>query len=88
MMIIKFSILGVGLLGFAVGFIVQFQLYKHVSKEKVHSIKDPRQLWKNSIPPKKILSEKGKSLHRLMSLGIVLFTGSIVVLIILSRLDS
>ena len=34
MMIIKFSILGVGLLGFAVGFIVQFQLYKHVSKEK------------------------------------------------------
>ena len=41
----EFIVLAIGLCGFAIAFIFQFQIYKYVSKEKVRAIEDPKELW-------------------------------------------
>jgi hypothetical protein len=80
----EFIVLVIGLCGFAIAFIFQFQIYKHVSKEKVRAIEDPKELWKNTIPPKSVLSEKGLKLYKLVMAGIYTFVGSIVCLMLLN----
>jgi cytochrome b subunit of formate dehydrogenase len=43
---------------------IQFRLKHHVSKEKVHALEDVSQLWKNVVPPKRVLNDKGLRLYR------------------------
>ncbi len=76
-------ILGIGLVGFGVGFVAQFMLKKHVSLEKIRAITDPTEIYKNCVPPKKVLTEKGMKIHKLFVVGAIVFVGSIVVLIAL-----
>ena len=48
----------------AVGGFLQFRMHKHVSREKVHAIDDVTTLWRNSVPPKEVLNEKGLKLNK------------------------
>ncbi len=80
-------ILGIGLLGFAIGFITQFRLKHHVSLERVREIENPAELYESCIPPKKVLTDKGRKLYRLFMLGLVTFGASIFLLIILSSIE-
>ena len=63
------------LIGFGVGFVIQFRLHKYVSKEKVIQVEDVTKLWKNSIPPKEILNEEGLRLYRYFQAGLFVFMG-------------
>ena len=75
-----------GLIGFAIAFIVQFRLKHHVDREKVLAIEDMSELYPNSIPPKKVLNEKGRRLHWLLVFGGALFAGSIITTIIMDSM--
>jgi hypothetical protein len=63
------------LCGFAVGFVIQFRLYKFVSKERVHAVEDVTALWKNSVPPKEVLNDEGLKLYKYFQAGIIIFVG-------------
>ena len=75
---INILILAIGLCGFLIAFILQFRINRFVSKELVHAVEDVSTLWKNSIPPKKVLSERGKKLHKIMTIGGGIFIASII----------
>ena len=76
-------VLGIGLIGFVAGFIVQFRLRHHVSLKKVRAETDPSQIFKNGIPPKKYLTEHGVKLHRIFVIGLGTFIGSIALSILI-----
>jgi len=80
---IEIIVLGVGVIGFGVGFVAQFMLKKHVSLEKVRAITDPSEIYPNCIPPKRVLTDKGMQIYKLFIGGIIVFIGSIVISIIL-----
>lgn len=84
MTVIQKIILGIGLIGFAAGFITQFMLRYHVSIERVREITDPSELYKNCIPPKKVLTDKGRKIHRIFAAGLVTFMASIFILLFLN----
>ena len=67
-----------GLIGFAVAFFVQFQLKHHVDRDKVSKIQDMSELYPNSIPPKKVLTERGAKLYRWLQIGFGVFAASIL----------
>ena len=67
-----------GMIGFAIGFFVQFRLKHHIDRDKVLQIQDMAELYPNSIPPKKIFNEDGLRLYRWFYVGIGLFMGSIL----------
>ena len=71
-----------GLIGFGIAFFVQFRLKNHIDRDKVSKIQDMAELYPNSIPPKKILTERGMELHRWFSIGIGIFFASILFSII------
>ena len=75
-------LLGFMLVGFAVGFVIQFRLRNYVSKEKVHAIEDVSTLWKNSVPPKEVLSEEGLRLYKYFRAGIYVFIGGCFIQVI------
>ncbi len=58
---------------FAVAFVVQFRLKKYVDREKVMALQDMAELYPNSIPPRKILNEKGRRLYLLFYGGVAGF---------------
>ena len=62
-------ILPIMLLGFAVAFYIQYRLHKHVSREKLLQVQDVTLLWKNSVPPKEILTDEGLRLYRYFQIG-------------------
>jgi hypothetical protein len=45
-------------------FFVQFRLKNNVSREKVVAVEDVSTHWRNSIPPKEVLNEKGLYLYK------------------------
>ena len=61
--------LGFGLIGFVIAFLVQFRLKYHIDRDKVLQIEDISELYPNSIPPKKILTERGQQLYFWLKLG-------------------
>jgi hypothetical protein len=72
-----------GLVGFAIAFIVQFQLKNHIDHDKVLAIQNMADLYPNSIPPRKILTERGKRLYLWLYAGGGLFAGSIILCMII-----
>jgi hypothetical protein len=58
-----------GVLFFIPSLVLKHSLYKYVSREKVVAENDITQLWKHSIPPNRILSEKGKAINRYTNIG-------------------
>ena len=72
-----------GLIGFAIGFFIQFQLKHHVDREKVRSIQDASELYPNSIPPKKVLTERGVRLYRWVQVGFGIFAAGILLTMVL-----
>jgi hypothetical protein len=72
-----------GLIGFGIAFVVQFRLKHHIDRDKVINIEDMKELYPNSIPPKKILTERGKELYRWLYIGFGVFVASILLTIIL-----
>lgn len=70
-------------IGFAVGFVVQFRLKHHVDREKVIQLEDMSELFPNSIPPKKILNKRGQQLYRWFYAGIGCFAFGIVLTVVL-----
>jgi hypothetical protein len=75
--------LGIGLIGFFIAFFVQFRLKYHIDREKVLQIEDMSELYPNSIPPKKILTQRGQQLYFWLKIGGGIFVGSIILCIIL-----
>ena len=66
--------LGIGLLVLAIALfipslILKHTLYKYVSREKVLGEHDLCQLWKYSIPPRRILNEQGKRIYHYSNIG-------------------
>jgi hypothetical protein len=53
-----------GLVGFAIAFVVQFRLKNHIDRDKVLAIQDMAELYPNSVPPQKILTERGQELYQ------------------------
>lgn len=49
-------------IGFATMFIVVKLLSKEVSRERLNEIEDLSTLWKNSFPPKSVLTDKGRKI--------------------------
>jgi hypothetical protein len=66
-----------GLIGFGIAFFVQFRLKNHIDRDKVIKIQDMAELYPNSIPPKKILTERGMELYRWLYIGIGVFIASV-----------
>jgi hypothetical protein len=72
-----------GLIGFAVAFVVQFRLKNHIDRDKVLTIQDMAELYPNSVPPQKILTERGQELYRWFKIGTFVFFAGIVSTMIL-----
>ena len=72
-----------GLIGFFISFSVQFQLKKHVDREKVLRIENMAELYPNSIPPRKILTERGQRLYLWFYAGGAVFAISVITCMIL-----
>ena len=72
-----------GLIGFLIAFVVQFQLKKHVDREKVLQIENMAELYPNGILPRKILTEHGQRLYLWFYFGGGLFASSIILCAIL-----
>jgi len=75
--------IGFGLVGFLIAFVVQFRLKHHIDREKVMQIEDMAELYPNSIPPRKILTERGQRLYLWLYFGGGLFVASIILSMIL-----
>ena len=74
-----------GMVGFFIGFIVQFQLRNHVDRDKVHRIEDMAELYPlypYGLPPRKILTARGRRLYVWFYAGMGLFAASIVICVI------
>jgi len=83
--LIQVAVLAVGLIGFGIAFIVQFRLRYHVSAERVRALLDtPSELYPNGIPPKQVLDERGRQLHRVMVFGGALFVVALGTLVLLA----
>ena len=79
-------VLAIGVVGFGVAFVVQFRLRHHVSPDRVRELLDtPSKLYPNSVPPRLVLDERGRRLHRLMVTGGVLFAGAGATLVLLTQ---
>jgi len=75
-----------GLIGFAIAFVVQFRLKNHIDRDKVLAIQDMAELYPNSVPPQKILTERGQELYRWFKIGIgVFFAGILLTMILYAR---
>jgi hypothetical protein len=72
-----------GLVGFAIAFVVQFRLKNHIDRDKVIAIQDMAELYTNSVPPQKILTDRGQELYRWFKIGVAVFFASIVLTMIL-----
>jgi hypothetical protein len=78
--------LAVGLAGFAAGFVIQFRLRRHVSADRVKALLDrPSELYPNSIPPEAVLDDTGRRLYKVMKIGMAMFVGSVIAMIILAQ---
>jgi hypothetical protein len=75
-----------GLVGFAIAFVVQFRLKNHIDRDKVLTIQDMAELYPNSVPPQKILTERGQELYRWFKIRIgVFFCGIVLTMILYSK---
>ena len=72
-----------GLIGFVIAFIAQFRLKNHIDRDKVLAIQDMAELYPNSVPPQKILTERGQELYRWFKIGIGAFIASVFLCIFL-----
>jgi len=52
-------------------FIVLKLLSKEVSRERLNQVEDLSILWKSSFPPRKVLTDKGRKIHKLYIVLIV-----------------
>jgi hypothetical protein len=75
--------IGFGLIGFFVAFFIQFRLKHHIDRDKVLQIENMSELYPNSIPPRKILTERGQRLYLWLYFGGGLFVASIILSMIL-----
>ena len=86
MLIVKGVILFASLIGFAYGFYCQTKARGHISREKLATLKDISVVARGPMPPKEILSDEGLKYYRGFQIGAAIFIGSIVLLLILSKL--
>jgi len=75
-----------GLIGFFIAFVVQFRIKHHVDREKVLALKDMSELYSSGMPPRKILTERGRRLHTWLIIGGAAFGASGVLCILLYAL--
>jgi len=75
--------IGFGLIGFFVAFFIQLRLKHHIDRDKVLQIENMSELYPNSIPPRKILTERGQRLYLWLYFGGGLFVASIILSMIL-----
>jgi hypothetical protein len=68
----------VGLAGFFTGFVIQFRLKHHIDREKVLAIQDMAELYPSGIPPRKILTERGRRLYVWFYVGLAIFGAGII----------
>ena len=82
---IEIIALSIGLAGFAVAFVLQFRLRRHVSSDRVQALLSrPSELYPPGIiPPRAVLDEKGQQLLTMMYVGGGIFIASILVMIFL-----
>jgi hypothetical protein len=62
-----------GLVGFFIGFFIQFRLKHHVDREKVLQIEDMSELYAHGLPPRKLLTPRGQRLYLWLYFGFGLF---------------
>jgi hypothetical protein len=67
-----------GLVAFAIGFVLQFRVRHHIDREKVLVLEDMGELYSGGMPPKKILTEHGRRLYLLMQIAGWVFMGSVL----------
>jgi len=72
----------VALIGFGIAFTVQFRLKHHIDREKVMRLRNLADLYPNSIPPRKILTERGRELYWWLYFGMALFTAGVLATVI------
>jgi hypothetical protein len=70
-------------MGFFIAFFVQFRLKYHVDREKVLALKDMSELYSTGMPPRKLLTERGRRLHTWLVIGGATFGGSGLLCILL-----
>jgi hypothetical protein len=81
---LRFILLTLGFAGFAVGFVLQFRLRYHISKERLLELIDtPHELYR-SPPPYRVLSESGRRLFRLMIIGLGVFIICLLTLLLVT----
>ncbi|MFL6519608.1 MAG: hypothetical protein ACJ8NS_05255 [Chthoniobacterales bacterium] len=61
------------LIGFLVAFFIQFRLKYHADREKVLQLEDMSQLYTQGLPPRNILTERGRRLYFWLYFGMGLF---------------
>lgn len=71
------------LVGFFIALFIQFQLKNHIGRDKGLKIQGMADLYPNSIPPRRILTERGRRLYLWLYAGFGLFAGSIVLCLII-----
>ena len=80
----QWIILGFGLGGFFLAFLIAMRLRHHVSRQRILELIDtPAELYRNAIPPRRVLDESGRKLAVLFYAGLAVFAGAILVLILL-----
>jgi hypothetical protein len=62
-----------GMIGFFIGFFIQFRLKHHVDREKVLQLEDMAELYTQGLPPRKLLTERGQRLYLWLYFGMGLF---------------
>lgn len=75
-------IIAIMIIGLLIALVIQFRLHKYVSKERLYEVEDVTQLWKNSLPPKIVLNDKGRKLHRIMMIGLATFVGGFAFMVL------
>ena len=86
MLILKSVVLAIGLGGFFYGLYCQTKARRFISREKLANLQDTSIVATGPMPPKEILSDEGLTYHRGFQIGVAIFAGSIVLLLILSKL--
>ena len=85
-MIIKIILLAIALGGFACGFYCQTKARRCISKEKILNLKDTSVIARGPMPPNEILNDEGQKYYKGFCIGIAVFVGSIIVLLITTKL--
>ncbi|MFO1438684.1 MAG: hypothetical protein U1F81_10185 [Verrucomicrobiaceae bacterium] len=74
-----------GLIGFVIAIVVHRKLKHQVDRDKVMQLTDMAELFPNSIPPKKVLTDQGRRSLRWFRVGMGVLIGNMLLIIFLYR---